>query len=178
MTTFRSAALPAMLMAMLLAAGCIQGSEKTTLNIGGKYKFVTEAVRLNCRQVNTGLEFFMSPLPSREFTVDVTRDGGAITLHSLDFKWNLINLRMDQDAATALPGVDLPGTVNDDGTFLAQTIDDWTNTGSAGPLKIRQRYEGKFTDTGVAGTYTVYLILQNYNTECNGSAGFTGQKLT
>ncbi|MDH4184659.1 MAG: hypothetical protein OEV92_10580 [Nitrospinota bacterium] len=160
----------------LTAYGCISGSSETTLNVGGKYKFVTEAVNLSCKEKTTGIVINMTPLPAREFTVDVTRDGGAIVLNSTDFVWNLINLRMDQASATQT-GTTMEGTVDDNGVFSAQTTDTWTNTGSAGPVEITQKYQGKFTDTGVSGSYTVLMTLLNHNTECNGSAGFTGDKL-
>ena len=162
----------------LLAAGCIQGSASATLDVNGTYKIVTQPVALACNETLTGAAFNIAPIPSMEMNVDVNQgDGGIITLASQEFNWNLINLRMDPAAATQ-PGTTMTGTINEDGTFFAEVRDSWVNAGSAGPLQVHQQMRGKFTQTGVEGTYLVDLVLKSYNNSaCRGSSGFTGEKL-
>ncbi|MDH5509887.1 MAG: hypothetical protein OEZ32_05965 [Nitrospinota bacterium] len=179
MNNYRMAAFGIVLMAVVIASdGCIEGNTQTSANFGGTYQFITEPVNMKCQEKTTGLSVSITPIPRQEFKVDITQDGGDILLYSNDFNWNWINLR--QDAAAAASGGDstyMTGQVAEDGSFSAESTDTWPNDGSAGPVDIRQRFEGAFTDEGVIGKYFVDLFLHDYNTECHGSAGFTGNKL-
>ncbi|MDH5476921.1 MAG: hypothetical protein OEY50_01185 [Nitrospinota bacterium] len=168
---------PLFLSFALFASGCIEGSSSTTINFGGTYLIITDPVNLRCQEKTTGLAMSMTPLPSQEFRVEVTQDGENILLHSIDFNWNLINMRQAAQAGAQGDSTNMNGTVAEDGTFFAESYDHWPNAGDAGPVDIHQRFEGKFTDKGVAGAYIVEITLLNYNTECSGTSGFTGEKL-
>ncbi|MDH5639412.1 MAG: hypothetical protein OEZ04_13080, partial [Nitrospinota bacterium] len=139
---------------------------------------ITDPVNMDCKEQTTGLSVSITPIPRQEFEVEVTQDGKDILLHSLDFDWNLINLRQGAAAASGTGSTSMPGQVSDDGSFSAESSGTWPNLGSAGPVDIRQRFEGAFTDEGVSGNYLVDLFLHDYNTECHGSAKFIGNKLS
>jgi len=158
-------------------AGCIEGGSRTTVNFGGTYRFITEQVDLGCQEKSTGVAISLSPLPRQEFTVEVTQDGSDILLYSTEFDWNMINMRVNAAADAGNTG-GLTGKIASDGSFYAETTSVWTGNGDAGPMEITQRLEGWFTGEGVSGTYFVKLFIINYNTECQGNSGFTGEKIS
>ena len=164
-------------LASLGLASCLEGSTKTTLDVSGPWTITTDPVKMGCKEQTTGLSFSMTTLPSMTFNVNISEKDGVINLHSEDFAWNAINMRLSPAYSTNLPGTDIPGTINEDGVFVAEMTEEWDNPfGSAGPVTLTRRFEGKFIDRGVDGLFSVELTLKNYNSYCQGSSGFTGHK--